>query len=77
MVHLSQGIKLVYTEVTVSVSTGRKKVRFVSDGTECAAWYYPGTNGGCVIMTGRLAVPKEPGTDAFAGRTAAADSARR
>jgi uncharacterized protein len=52
----------------VSVSTGREKVRFVSGGTECAAWYYPGTSGGCVIMTGGFAVPKEPGTDAFARR---------
>jgi uncharacterized protein len=50
------------------MSTEREKVRFVSEGTECAAWYYPGTNGGCVIMTGGFAVPKEPGTDAFARR---------
>jgi uncharacterized protein len=52
----------------VSVSTGREKVQFVSGSTECAAWYYPGTNGGCVIMTGGFAVTKEPGTDRFARR---------
>jgi uncharacterized protein len=52
----------------VSVSTGREKVRFTSDGTECAAWHYPGINGGCVIMTGGFAVTKEPGTDLFARR---------
>jgi len=52
----------------VSVSTGREKVQFVSGSTECAAWYYPGTNGGCVIMTGGFGVTKEPGTDRFAGR---------
>ena len=52
----------------MSVSTGREKVQFVSGSTECAAWYYPGTNGGCVIMTGGFGVTKEPGTDRFAGR---------
>jgi fermentation-respiration switch protein FrsA (DUF1100 family) len=52
----------------VTVSVDREKVRFVSGGTECAAWYYPGTNGGCVIMTGGFAVTKEPGTDLFAKR---------
>ena len=46
----------------------REKVRFVSGDTECAAWHYPGTNGGCVIMTGGFAVTKEPGTDMFAKR---------
>jgi uncharacterized protein len=46
----------------------RVKVRFPSGDTECAAWHYPGTNGGCVIMTGGLAVTKEPGTDRFAKR---------
>jgi uncharacterized protein len=49
-------------------SRARQKVCFASDGTECAAWFYPGTNGGCVIMTGGFAVTKEPGTDLFAGR---------
>jgi uncharacterized protein len=47
----------------------RVKVRF---GGELAAWHYPGTNGGCVIMTGGLAVTKEPGTDRFAQRFHAA-----
>ena len=46
----------------------RQQVCFPSGGTECAAWFYPGTNGGCVIMTGGFAVTKEPGTDLFAGR---------
>jgi pimeloyl-ACP methyl ester carboxylesterase len=46
----------------------REKVRFVSGDTECAAWHYPGTNGGCVIMAGGFAVTKEPGTDMFAKR---------
>jgi uncharacterized protein len=48
--------------------TERQKVRFASGGAECAAWYYPGTNGACVIMTGGFAVTKEPGTDLFAQR---------
>ena len=46
----------------------RQKIRFTSGDTECAAWHYPGTNGGCVIMTGGFAVTKEPGTDLFARR---------
>src|SRR5260370_28950750 len=50
----------------MAVSVKREKVRFVSGDTECAAWHYPGTNGGCVIMTGGFAVTKEPGTDLFA-----------
>jgi hypothetical protein len=49
-------------------SRARQKVRFPSAGTERAAWFYPGTNGGCVIMTGGFAVTKEPGTDLFADR---------
>lgn len=50
------------------LSATREKVRFSSAGTECAAWHYPGTNGGCVIMAGGFAVTKEPGTDLFATR---------
>jgi pimeloyl-ACP methyl ester carboxylesterase len=46
----------------------REKVRFVSGDAECVAWYYPGTNGGCVVMAGGFAVTKEPGTDLFAER---------
>ena len=49
-------------------NASRQKVHFTSAGVECAAWFYPGTNGGCVIMTGGFAVTKEPGTDLFAGR---------
>jgi pimeloyl-ACP methyl ester carboxylesterase len=52
----------------VPVPVEREKVWFISGGTECAAWHYPGTNGGCVIMTGGFAVTKEPGTDLFAKR---------
>ncbi len=46
----------------------REKVRFGSGDTECAAWHYPGSNGGCVIMAGGGGVTKEPGTDLFAKR---------
>jgi fermentation-respiration switch protein FrsA (DUF1100 family) len=46
----------------------RSKVHFEVRGTQCAAWHYPGTNGGCVIMAGGFAVTKEPGTDLFAAR---------
>ncbi|MFF1921179.1 alpha/beta hydrolase [Streptomyces sp. NPDC058221] len=53
-------------------STERQKVRFDAGGTECAAWHYPGTNGGCVIMAGGGGVTKEPGTDPFAARFHAA-----
>jgi fermentation-respiration switch protein FrsA (DUF1100 family) len=49
-------------------SAERRKVRFPSGDTTCAAWHYPGSNGGCVIMAGGLAVTKEPGTDRFAKR---------
>ncbi len=49
----------------------RDKVWFDSGGTRCAAWHYPGRNGGCVIMTGGFAVTKEAGTDLFARRFAA------
>jgi fermentation-respiration switch protein FrsA (DUF1100 family) len=50
------------------VFVDRKKVRFVSGDTECAAWHYPGANGACVIMAAGFAVTKEPGTDLFAKR---------
>ena len=46
----------------------RQKIRFASGDSECAAWHYPGTNGGCVVLTGGFAVTKEPGTDLFARR---------
>lgn len=46
----------------------REKVRFDSGDSACAAWYYPGTNGACVVMAGGMAVTKEPGTDPFAKR---------
>jgi pimeloyl-ACP methyl ester carboxylesterase len=46
----------------------RRRVQFPSDDTQCAAWYYPGANGACVVMAGGFAVPKEPATDQFARR---------
>jgi pimeloyl-ACP methyl ester carboxylesterase len=46
----------------------RRLVRFASGDTTCAAWHYPGTNGGCVVMAGGTAITKEPGTDRFATR---------
>jgi pimeloyl-ACP methyl ester carboxylesterase len=46
----------------------REKLRFTSGDTTCAAWHYPGTNGGCVIMAGGTAVTKEPASDRFAQR---------
>lgn len=48
--------------------TERERVRFASTRESCAGWHYPGTNGGCVVMAGGLAVPKEPATDRFARR---------
>ncbi|GAA1243032.1 alpha/beta hydrolase [Kitasatospora nipponensis] len=50
----------------------REKTRFVSSGTSCAAWHYPGSNGGCVIMAGGTSVTKEPASDLFAARFHAA-----
>ncbi len=46
----------------------RQKVYFRSGEDRCAAWFYTGTNGACVVMAGGLAVAKEPGTDRFAER---------
>jgi uncharacterized protein len=48
------------------MSGTREKAHFISGGVECAAWHYPGSNGGCVVMAGGFAVTKEPGTDRFA-----------
>ena len=50
----------------------REQVRFLSGGAECAGWFYPGSNGGCVIMAGGLAITKEAATDKFAARFVAA-----
>ncbi|MEV8525575.1 MULTISPECIES: alpha/beta fold hydrolase [unclassified Streptomyces] len=49
-------------------SMQREKVRFASGDTSCAAWHYPGSNGGCVIMAGGTSVTKEPASDLFAAR---------
>jgi alpha-beta hydrolase superfamily lysophospholipase len=56
----------------VPVPVEREKVVFASGGTECAGWYYPGRTGTCVIMAGGFGVTKEPATDRFAARFAAA-----
>src|SRR5256714_13287247 len=56
----------------MGASMERQKIRFASGDTECAAWHYPGTNGGCVVMAGGFGVTKEPGTDLFARRVAEA-----
>jgi uncharacterized protein len=50
------------------INTQRRKVHFASAGSRCAAWHYPGDNGGCVIMAAGLGVIKEPGTDRIAKR---------
>jgi hypothetical protein len=52
----------------MNVFAAREKLRFVSGGTECAAWHYLGTTGACVIMAGGGGVAKEPGTDLFTER---------
>jgi pimeloyl-ACP methyl ester carboxylesterase len=54
-----------HTKTEVSA---REKVHLPSGETTCAAWHYPGTNGGCVVMAAGAAVTKEPGTDRFATR---------
>jgi pimeloyl-ACP methyl ester carboxylesterase len=61
---------LVDWKDSTQMSVNREKIRFVSGDTECAAWHYPGTNGGCVIMAGGFGVTKGPGTDPFAERFA-------
>jgi uncharacterized protein len=55
-------------EVDMAMPAERQKARFTSGDTECAAWYYPGTTGACVVMAGGFAVTKEPATDQFARR---------
>lgn len=54
--------------MTAAGAVTRDKVSFRSGDADCAAWFYPGSNGACVIMAGGLAVTKEPGTDRFAER---------
>ena len=46
----------------------RHEVHFSSGGARCAAWHYPGSGNGCVVMAAGTAIPKEPGTDRFARR---------
>jgi pimeloyl-ACP methyl ester carboxylesterase len=55
-------------ETSMNQVSGRDKVYFQSRGERCAAWHYPGSNSGCVVMAGAFAVPKEPATDLFAKR---------
>jgi uncharacterized protein len=52
------------------LTSTRVKAHFRSGDTTIAAWHYPGTNGGCVVMAGGSGVTKEPGTDPFARRFA-------
>ena len=59
-------------DVPETTPAARRALRFPSGDTTCAAWHYPGTNGGCVVMAGGLAVTKEPATDPFAPRFQAA-----
>jgi pimeloyl-ACP methyl ester carboxylesterase len=49
-------------------TTTRQRADFTSNGTRCAAWFYPGRNGACIVMAGGAGVPKEPATDRFAAR---------
>jgi uncharacterized protein len=55
-----------------STSVKREMLSFRSGKDMCSAWHYRGTNGACVVMAGGLGMPKEPGTDRFAARFAAA-----
>jgi hypothetical protein len=43
------------------MSAERQKVRFASGGSECAAWYYPGTTGACVVPGAAAAGPAAAG----------------
>jgi len=53
-------------------AVARNGVQFPSDGVDCSAWHYPGSNGGCVVMAGGFGMTKEPATDRFAQRFNAA-----
>jgi pimeloyl-ACP methyl ester carboxylesterase len=55
------------TEVDMG-TVQRHEVHFSSGGARCAAWHYPGSRNGCVVMAAGTAIPKEPGTDRFARR---------
>src|SRR5206468_1664759 len=59
-------------EVGMQHSVPCEKVWFDSGGSRCAAWHYPGRSGACVVMAAGTGVTKEPGTDRFAERFAAA-----
>jgi pimeloyl-ACP methyl ester carboxylesterase len=50
----------------------RNHLTFSSGSVQCAAWFYPGTNGACIVMATGAGVIKEPGTDRFAARFQAA-----
>lgn len=56
------------TSRTSSPTRTRQAVSFTVAGKRLAAWYYPGTDGSCVVMAGGFAVTKEPATDLFAAR---------
>jgi hypothetical protein len=68
----------VHPEVDVAMSTERRKVRFVSGDTECAAWHYPESSGACVVIAARnpelaAAIAQTPNAD---GPAAARNAAR-
>ncbi|MET1005030.1 MAG: alpha/beta hydrolase [Propionibacteriaceae bacterium] len=46
----------------------RQRVTFVSGGTECVGWHYPGATGACVVMAAGLGIPHDVGTYRFARR---------
>jgi uncharacterized protein len=54
------------------VTAQREGITFRSGTDDCAAWYYRGSNGACVVMAGGAGVTKEPATDRFAARFHAA-----
>ncbi|WP_091182661.1 alpha/beta hydrolase [Microlunatus flavus] len=53
----------------------RERVEFESGGEQCAAWFYPGRSGLCIVMATGAAVTKEPGTDPYAADFQAAGHA--
>lgn len=50
------------------VAAQRAAVAFQSGSDRCAAWFYPGSSGACVVMATGAGITKEPGTDRFAAR---------
>src|SRR6516162_3444067 len=65
-------ITVVGGGIAVPATAQREGITFRSGTDDCAAWYYQGSNGACVVMAGRAGVTKEPATDRFAARFHAA-----